>query len=363
MAMLATASAPEVLRIPQAKPRRRLRFLGPLGLAALVLFLGHEVGRRLLGWNFHTVIAGRVYRGAQPTPRFIEQLALDHGVRTIINLRGCGLPFDWYAQESQAVQNLGLNLEDICFSATRLPSSVELRRLLEVLDGVAYPVYLHCRRGADRTGMASVIVMLLEPQTKLAQARAQLGLFYGHVAVGGTRVMDQFVDLYEEWLGKQGRAHDSATFRHWLLEEYNGGWCSARFEEVTPLFQNGNISESAVVDLNPSALQPARPGSPLGLRVRVRNTGTKEWRMQVGSQSGVHVGYQVWDGDRMVAEGRGGMMDRRVPRGDSVAVTLVIAPLPRAGKYRLLVDMVEEHHCWFYQAGSEPHEEELVLVE
>jgi protein tyrosine phosphatase (PTP) superfamily phosphohydrolase (DUF442 family) len=361
MAMLATASAPEVIRNPQAKTRRPRRIIGPLLLAAFVLFFGHEVSRRLFGWNFHTVIAGRVYRGAQPTPHFIEQLALDHGVRTIINLRGCGLPVDWYLQESQAVQDLGLNLEDICFSATRLPSSVELRRLVEVLDLAAYPVYLHCRRGADRTGMAAVIVMLLQPETKLAEARAQLGLWYGHVALGGTRVMDQFVDLYEEWLGKQGRAHDSATFRHWLLEEYNGGWCSSRFEEVTPLFQNGNDGPDAV--LNSSALEPARPGCPLGYRLRVRNTGTKEWRMRVGSQSGVHVGYQVWDGDRLVAEGRGGMMDRRVAPGDSVAVTLVIAPLPRAGKFRLLVDMVEEQHCWFYQAGSEPYEEELVVAQ
>ena len=69
------------------------------------------------------------------------------------------------------------------------------------------------------------------------------------------------------------------------------------------------------------------------------------------------------DGERLVAEGRAGLMDRRVAPGDSVAVTLVIAPLPRSGKFRLLVDMVEEQHCWFYQAGSEPYEEELVLGE
>jgi protein tyrosine phosphatase (PTP) superfamily phosphohydrolase (DUF442 family) len=349
--MLATPSALEAPLRREPKPRRSWRFLWRLGLVACLVYFSLEVGRRLFGWNLHTVLPGRVLRGAQPAPRLIEQLVKEHGVRTIINLRGCGLPNDWYAQETQAVQQLGVSQEDICFSAVRLPSSHELRRLAEVLDRAEYPVYLHCRRGADRTGMAAAIVMLLQ-QTQwqgvsptLAQARAQLGPWYGHVALGAPRVLDRFFDLYEDWLGKQGRGHDSATFRHWLLEEYNGGWCSAKFEDVRPLEPQ------------------TRKGEPLGYRVRARNTGTGDWRMRANPQSGVHLGYQVWDGDALLAEGRGGMFDREVAPGAAVSITLVLRPLPRAGRFRLLIDMVEEQHCWFYQAGSEPHEEELVVGE
>jgi protein tyrosine phosphatase (PTP) superfamily phosphohydrolase (DUF442 family) len=351
MAMDLTVSTSEVSLLPEAKPRRPARWLWRLALVALLVFFCHEVSRRLFGLNFHVVVSGCVYRGAQPTPRFIEQLVKEHGVRTIINLRGCGTPADWYVKETQAVQQLGVNQEDVCFSAVRLPSSQELRRLVEVLDGAEYPIYLHCRRGADRTGMAAVIVMLLGEgrsagaSTTLAEARTQLGLWYGHVAVGETRVLDRFFDLYAEWLDEQGRAHDSATFRHWLLEEYKGGWCSARFEEFAPLAAE------------------ARKGEPLGYRVRVRNTGTKEWRMRVGSLAGVHLAYQVWDKGSLLAEGRAGLFDRTVAPGETVSATLVVRPVPRAGRFRLLVDMAEERHCWFYQAGSEPHEEELVVVE
>jgi hypothetical protein len=33
------------------------------------------------------------------------------------------------------------------------------------------------------------------------------------------------------------------------------------------------------------------------------------------------------------------------------------------GRYRLLVDMVDEQQSWFFQVGSEPLEEELDVIE
>ena len=85
--------------------------------------------------------------------------------------------------------------------------------------------------------------------------------------------------------------------------------------------------------------------------------------MRARSLAGIHLAYQVWDGDSLLAEGRAGMMDKLVAPGEAVEITLVISPLAKAGHFRLLADMVEEQHCWFYQAGSEPHEEELVIGE
>jgi protein tyrosine phosphatase (PTP) superfamily phosphohydrolase (DUF442 family) len=348
MAMLATPSESELLARP--KPRRRKSLVTPkmlvrLGLMALIVFFGYEAGRRLVGSNFHTVLPGRVYRGAQPTAGQIEALAREHGIRTIINLRGCGLPEEWYDEETRASQRLGLNQEDLSFSALRLPSAGELRRLVEVLDGAEYPVYLHCRRGADRTGMAAAMVLLLQTDKTYAESRSQLGLWYGHLSFGKTGVLDRFFDLYEDWLAKEKRSHDRATFRHWLLNEYQGGWCHATIEECKPLQAQ------------------ARKGEPIGFRVRVRNQGTKEWPLRASALAGVHLGYQIWDGENLLAYGRAGLRDANVPAGTSIPLTLVVAPLPRAGRFRLLVDMVEEGHCWFYQAGSEPHEEELVVAD
>src|SRR5262249_41159099 len=139
-----------------------------------------EAVRVFFGANFHAVLPGRVYRCAQPSARALEELVARHGIRTVVNLRGCCDPFPWYLAQARATHRLDVCQEDICLSAGRLPSAPELRRLVEVIDRGEYPLLLHCRRGADRTGLASAVVLLLQPGVPLSQARRQLGLRYGH---------------------------------------------------------------------------------------------------------------------------------------------------------------------------------------
>ena len=47
----------------------------------------------------------------------------------MINLRGCCTPNPWYLDECRVTQRLDVSQEDICFSAGRLPSVPEVRRL------------------------------------------------------------------------------------------------------------------------------------------------------------------------------------------------------------------------------------------
>ena len=73
--------------------------------------------------------------------------------------------------------------EDLCFSAGRLPAVAEMRRLVEVLDRSERPLLFHCQRGTDRTGLASAVALLLLTDRPYDEARRQLGLRYGHVAL------------------------------------------------------------------------------------------------------------------------------------------------------------------------------------
>jgi hypothetical protein len=65
----------------------------------------------------------------------------------------------------------------------------------------------------------------------------------------------------------------------------------------------------------------------------------------------------------IVHEGRAGMFDRRVTPGETIEVVLIVPPLAARGEYRLMIDMIEEGHCWFHQTGSELWDEELILRE
>src|SRR5947209_7129871 len=93
-----------------------------------------EVVRVAAGSNRHCVLPGRIFRSAQPDGRDLRQLVEREGIRTVVNLRGLCVGFDWYEEEARGTHDLGVSQEDITLSANRLPPPQELRRLVEVLD-------------------------------------------------------------------------------------------------------------------------------------------------------------------------------------------------------------------------------------
>jgi hypothetical protein len=303
--------------------------------------MGSEAGYVMFGRNFHVVLPGRVFRCAQLTAAGLEQTVRDHGIRTVVNLRGCGVNLPWYMAECRATHRLNISQEDISLSASRLPSVHEIHQLVGALDGSDYPILLHCRQGADRTGLASFVVLLLEPGSDLATARRQLGLRYGHVRLQRAGHLDRFCDLYTEWLADQGLGHSAAVFRQWLDHGYCPGECRSALEALEL----------------PTRL---RRGEPARARVRVHNTSLKPWHFRPENNAGIHLIFQVKDAqERGVTSGRAGLFEAKVRPGASLDLVLVIPGIKIPGRYRLLVDMVDEQHCWFYQVGSEPLEAEL----
>src|SRR5262249_23484396 len=104
----------------------------------------------------------------------------------------------------------------LCSPAARLPPVKHLRRLVDALAPPAYPVLFHCQRGADRTGLASTIAQLLQTDTTFATARRQLGLRYGHLALGRPAQLDLFFNLYADYLRDHGLVHSRPVFRRSL---------------------------------------------------------------------------------------------------------------------------------------------------
>lgn len=341
----ATDEAPAEVRTlsgrrPASMPWKLLARGALVGVA--LVFLG-EATSVLFGKNLHAVIAGRVYRSAQLSASDLDQVIARYGIRTVINLRGCSVPIPWYLDECRVTQRRGVSQEDVCLSSSRLPSTTEIKRLLEVLDHSETPILLHCRRGADRTGLASAIVLLLQGDTPYATARRQLGIRYGHLAIPPPSCLDRFFTMYEDWLVRQGSAHTPALMRRWLEHDYCPGECRARLK---------------VLDA-PATLSA---GEPQALRVRCENTGAEPWRLRKDASAGVHAGFFVYDEqDRYVTAGRAGMFDAQVAPGEACEVTVVLPALKKPGRYRLLFDMIDEQQCWFFQVGSEPLERELVV--
>ena len=89
-----------------------------------------------------------VYRGGEPSEVGIEELGA-MGVKTVIDLRLGG---EGTASEKQLVEKLKIKYINIPIGEFSVPSTAQIEQLLSLLQTGNGPVFVHCRRGKDRTG-------------------------------------------------------------------------------------------------------------------------------------------------------------------------------------------------------------------
>lgn len=93
-------------------------------------------------------VDSHVYRGAEPSPVGLEELAA-MGVKTVVDLRESSEATGF---EKDAAQKLGIKYWNIPFKPMSAPTGEQVQRVLSLLTGGTDPVFVHCRRGKDRTG-------------------------------------------------------------------------------------------------------------------------------------------------------------------------------------------------------------------
>lgn len=90
-----------------------------------------------------------VFRGAQPDDAGIQALA-KQGVHTILDLRNSE---ERSEREEKLAESLGLKYISLPLSGYSAPSNTQVSKALAALnDQKEWPVFVHCKRGADRTG-------------------------------------------------------------------------------------------------------------------------------------------------------------------------------------------------------------------
>lgn len=98
--------------------------------------------------NFYQVNE-HIYRGAQPTTEGFQSLA-KLGVKTVIDLREAD---GRSVAEKKAVEADGMKYINVPMHGMESPSPSDIAKVLAIFDDPnSGPVFVHCRRGADRTG-------------------------------------------------------------------------------------------------------------------------------------------------------------------------------------------------------------------
>ncbi|MFT8635757.1 tyrosine-protein phosphatase [Novacetimonas hansenii] len=176
------------------------------------LFVDHAV-LRMTWTNFRTVIPGRVYRCNHPTPWRLAMATRRLHLKTLVNLRGhrqCGSD----ALSRETAHRLGLKHIDMAFESRNAPHRDRIERFEKIYRTLTFPMLMHCKSGADRTGLAAGLVLLFEGGTA-DDALRQLSWKNGHFNRSRTGVLDAFFLRY------QAEAEGRIPFMQWVRTEYD----------------------------------------------------------------------------------------------------------------------------------------------
>ncbi len=147
-----------------------------------------------LGFSNAHWISDELVRANQPWPHQIAAWK-DRGIKTIVNLRG-GFDASFHALEKDACERLGMNLVDFTITSREgAQPRPRAGRQTAVRDpGISGDE--HCKSGADRAGIMSVLYMHFRKGKTIREAMDQLHLRYLHVKQGKTGVLDYTFERY-----------------------------------------------------------------------------------------------------------------------------------------------------------------------
>jgi uncharacterized protein (TIGR01244 family) len=184
---------------------RAAKGIRSIGSAMLVVVLpiGVYLGVLQLTGNFHPVIAATLYRSAQPSAADIERYRARYGIRTIVNLRGENDGASWYEAEATEARRLGIALVNFKMSAGQELTQSQAAKLLAILTRAEKPILIHCRGGADRSGLASALYVAAIAKQGERAAEGQISIRYGHISLpfAPAYAMDLTFEALEPWLG------------------------------------------------------------------------------------------------------------------------------------------------------------------
>lgn len=168
-------------------------------------------------------IGGGMFRENQPSPKRIKIWA-DEGIRTVVNLRGPS-PKGFYQLEQEACEAHGLTLVNYRMYSRDVHSPERLLGTKALFDSIEYPAVMHCKSGADRTGIMGVLYRHFRMGDPIEVALEQLSFKYLHVKHGKTGMLGFF---FRDFLAFKA-VHPNVSFGEWVAKHYDPEDVKSRF--------------------------------------------------------------------------------------------------------------------------------------
>jgi protein tyrosine phosphatase (PTP) superfamily phosphohydrolase (DUF442 family) len=206
-------------RTGSSRSRSRFGTVSAFLALACLAGLSWEFRRPWFQGNLGVVDPGRVIRSAQPTNELGHRIR-DYQLKSILNLRAGSQDDWWYDAEVRMAEANGLSFYDLPLSATRRPRRHELLKLIDLFQDCPYPLLIHCKSGADRTGLASALYLMLQRGEDPERAEHAFSIEYGHIPFGGSEHLHEPIQEYAAWLKTHQLTHSPERFRDWVKNDY-----------------------------------------------------------------------------------------------------------------------------------------------
>jgi protein tyrosine/serine phosphatase len=145
-------------------------------------------------WQNAHWISDEMVRTNQPWPFQIRRWG-KRGIRTIVNLRG-GFGTSFHQLEKHACESSGIRLENFTVTSRGAPTKEQIHGAKALFERIAYPALMHCKSGADRAGLMSVLYLHFRKGEPIDKALRMLSWRFGHIRQGKTGVLDYFFERY-----------------------------------------------------------------------------------------------------------------------------------------------------------------------
>jgi len=187
----------------------------PIGrLAALNDMTWRDHAFLRLWWQNAHWISDEMVRANQPWPFQIKRWAR-RGIKTVINLRG-GTGTSFHQLERDACERVGIRFENFTVTSRGAPTLAQVRGAKALFESIAYPALMHCKSGADRVGLMSVLYLHFRKGEPVDKALRMLSWRFGHVRQGKTGVLDNY---FEEYLAHARQS--GLTLLEWTERAYD----------------------------------------------------------------------------------------------------------------------------------------------
>lgn len=186
-------------------------------------WIDHQILRKY--WTNTVEFAPGLWRSNQPCGlRLLNFKRL--GVRTVVSLRAEN-ERSYNLFQREACTTLGLDLRYVHVSSARhLPTAQRILEGADWLRGLQRPLLIHCKSGADRTGFAAALMLVLIEGRPVAEAARQLSRRRIHFPRSKAGVLSHVFRVYLRDAEPRG-----IGFRDWLEAGYDPDAITADFND------------------------------------------------------------------------------------------------------------------------------------